>query len=229
MAGGVAIAESCSCRRSYLLCAYGVDLPVARPKKHEGGRRRMPTSAEQPRPEPGLERMVDLAHRRWPGGGEPRFPLQLWHVGYGHASTRHNPTVGPMSLWTPDGERPVGPATPSAPVAPPDLSADEQAQLAAMQSEMEEVRRQLLDAPASVVIANHAMGIYELAAIHLTAEKPKLPEAVLAIDALDHLVEGLQGRLGDAEPTLREALGQLRAAYLEVRGRVAGDSEQPEP
>lgn len=165
--------------------------------------------------------MVDLAHRGWPGGGEPRFPLQLWHVGYGHASTRHNPTVPPMSLWTPDGERPVGPPPAG---AAPDLSPDEQAQLAAMQAEMDEVRQQLLGAPASVVIANHAMGIYELAAIHLTADEPKLPEAVLAIDALDHLLGGLEGRLGEAEATLREALAQLRAAYLEVKARGAGDT-----
>jgi hypothetical protein len=60
------------------------------------------------------------------------------------------------------------------------------------------------------------MGIYELAAIHLTASEPQLPQAVLAIDALAALVEGLEGRLGEAEPTLREALAQLRAAYLEV-------------
>ena len=109
----------------------------------------------------------------------------------------------------------------------PDLSPDDQAQLQAMQAEMEEVRQQLLAAPASVVIANHAMGIYELAAIHLTAEPPKLTEAVLAIDALTALVEGLEGRLGEAEPTLREALAQLRAAYLEVRNRRTGDADPP--
>ena len=64
---------------------------------------------------------------------------------------------------------------------------------------MEEVRaRASWRRPASVVIANHAMGIYELAAIHLTAPEPKLPEAVLAIDALAALVEGLEGRLGEA-------------------------------
>ena len=97
-----------------------------------------------------------------------------------------------------------------------DLSPEDRAQLEAMQAEMEEVRAGLLEAPASVVIANHAMGIYELAAIHLTASAPKLPEAVLAIDALAALVDGLVGRLGEAEPTLREALAQLRAAYLEV-------------
>jgi hypothetical protein len=85
-----------------------------------------------------------------------------------------------------------------------------------MQAELDQVRQELLAAPASVVIANHAMGIYELAAIHLTAPEPKLSEAVLAIDGLTALLEGLAGRLGDAEPTLTEALGHLRAAYLEV-------------
>jgi hypothetical protein len=127
-----------------------------------------------------------------------------------------------MSLWTPGGEhRPQPAADADAPVPPPadDLSAEDRAQLEAMQAEMAEVRRQLLDAPAAVVVANHAMGIYELAAIHLTAETPKLAEASIAIDALAALVDGLPGRLGEAEPTLREALAQLRAAYLEVRNR----------
>jgi hypothetical protein len=130
-----------------------------------------------------------------------------------------------MSLWTPDGERPVRPAEPDpAPVrSPEDLSPDEQAQLQAMQAEMEQVRQQLLEAPAAVVVANHAMGIYELAAIHLTAEQPKLAEAVLAIDALTALVDGLEGRLGEAESTLRQALAQLKAAYLDVRNRTTGD------
>jgi hypothetical protein len=130
-----------------------------------------------------------------------------------------------VSLWTPGGDHPVGPPEGE---PTPDLTADEQAQLAAMQAEMDEVRRQLLAAPAAVVVANHAMGIYELAAIHLTAEAPKLPEAVLAIDALVALVEGLEGRLGEAEATLREALVQLRAAYLEVKSRApAGEGEAP--
>ncbi|MET0729430.1 MAG: hypothetical protein ABWZ76_14145 [Acidimicrobiales bacterium] len=106
-----------------------------------------------------------------------------------------------------------------------DLSPDDQARLEAMQTEMAEVREQLLSAPASVVVANHAMGLYELAAIHLTAEEPKLAEASLAVDALAALVDGLAGRLGDAEPTLREALAQLRGAYLEVHGgRGAGSA-----
>ena len=137
-----------------------------------------------------------------------------------------------MSLWTPGGEHPTSPEPPrteqgGAPGAdlgdldPSQLSDEERAQLEAMQAQMAEVREQLLGAPASVVVANHAMGIYELAAIHLTAEAPKLTEAVLAIDALSALTTSLEGRLGVAEPTLREALAQLRAAYLEVKGRMS--------
>lgn len=142
-----------------------------------------------------------------------------------------------MSLWTPGGEHPTSPEPPRggaqpdpAPdlgaLDPNDLSEQERAQLEAMQSQMAEVREQLLGAPASVVLANHAMGIYELAAIHLTAESPKLAEAVLAIDALSALVTSLEGRLGDAEPTLREALAQLRAAYLEVKGAAESTPQE---
>lgn len=121
-----------------------------------------------------------------------------------------------MTLWTPGGEHEPAPAAPPTEA----LTDDERAQLEAMQAEMAEVRQQLLEAPAAVVVANHAMGIYELAAIHLTAEQPKLPEASVAIDALAALLDGLSGRLGESEPTLREALSQLRAAYLEVRARA---------
>ena len=50
---------------------------------------------------------VDPAHQVWPGGGEPHFPMQLCHVGYGHAATRHNLAGPVVSLWTPGGEHPV--------------------------------------------------------------------------------------------------------------------------
>jgi hypothetical protein len=124
-----------------------------------------------------------------------------------------------MSIWTPGGERPVPEPEPSGD-ATGDLPPEDRARLEEMQAELAEVRAQLLEAPAAVVIANHAMGIYELAAIHLTAPEPKLVEASLAIDALAALVEGLAGRLGEPEATLQEALLQLRTAYVEVsKGR----------
>jgi hypothetical protein len=138
-----------------------------------------------------------------------------------------------VTLWTPGGEHTPepepDPQPPSGGDDPSlaDLSPEERAQLEEMQAEMAEVRAQLLGAPASVVVANHAMGLYELAAIHLTAPSPRLPEASLAIDALAALVEGLGERLGEAEPTLSEGLAQLRAAYLDVRSRAGGDAATP--
>jgi hypothetical protein len=124
-----------------------------------------------------------------------------------------------MSLWTPGGEH-TPPPQPSSEPAPPgldDMSPEERRQLEAMQAEMAEVRAQLLAAPAAVVVANHAMGIYELAAIHLTAPEPKLSEAVLAIDALAALVEGLAEHAlalraaGELPPSARRRKGAKKA------------------
>ena len=128
-----------------------------------------------------------------------------------------------MSLWTPGGEHPVERGGPEGSEQEPPLTAEEAEQLEAMRAQMEEVQAQLLAAPAALVVVNHAMGIYELAALHLMQPEPKLAEASLAIDALGALLDGMQGRLGEDEATVRDALLQLRAAYLEVRARQEGD------
>ena len=54
----------------------------------------------------------------------------------------------------------------------------------AAQREMAEARARLADVPAEVVVTNHVMGLYELAAIHLSATPPDLVQAALAIDAV---------------------------------------------
>lgn len=82
-----------------------------------------------------------------------------------------------------------------------------------------EARRRLAQVPAQVVVANHAMGLFELAAIHLSSEPPNLPDSSLAIDALACLVEGLRDRLGDDAGTLVDALANIRLAFVEVSGR----------
>ena len=41
-----------------------------------------------------------------------------------------------------------------------------------------------MSTPAEVVVANHAYGLFELAAIHLSQQPPNLEEARLAVDAL---------------------------------------------
>ncbi len=85
-----------------------------------------------------------------------------------------------------------------------------------MAHQISEARAQILSTDAATIIANHAMGLYELAAIHLTADEPKLPQARLAIDALGALVEGLAGRLGaENEEVLSEALAQARMAFVQ--------------
>jgi hypothetical protein len=74
----------------------------------------------------------------------------------------------------------------------------------------------------SDLVANHAVGLWQLAVLHLTPEEgtePDLGEASLAIDAMAAMVEGLGDRLGaNAEP-LRDALTQLQLAFVQVRDR----------
>ena len=68
--------------------------------------------------------------------------------------------------------------------------------IADVQAAMEEARRRVAEAPVEGVVTNHVMGLYELAAIHLSAEQPDLHSAALAIDAVACLVDGLGERLG---------------------------------
>jgi hypothetical protein len=82
---------------------------------------------------------------------------------------------------------------------------------------IEEVKRQLAEVPAEVVVTNHVMGLYELAAIHLSAVPADLPQAALAIDAVACLVEGLGDRLGDDAPTMRDALANIRLAFVQIK------------
>lgn len=89
-----------------------------------------------------------------------------------------------------------------------------------MAAEMAEVRAQLSQVPAAQVIANHAMGCWELAAIHLSAQPPKFAEAQLAIDAFGALVGVVEGHLGPDEATLADALAQLRLAFVQVKAGV---------
>ena len=88
----------------------------------------------------------------------------------------------------------------------------------AAQDALNEVRDQLLQYPAEGVVANHGIGLYELAAIHLSAQPPNLHASALAIDALACLVEGLGDRLGEQAPVLRDALANIRLAFVQIKG-----------
>jgi hypothetical protein len=137
------------------------------------------------------------------------------------------------SLWTPDGEHKVERKSPGDPTGSEPVpsatgggSADSGSSRDRSDSgpeereidpaDLDEVRRELLEAPVEVVVANHAYGLFELAALHLSSKPPNLPQSRLAIDALGALVEGLGERLGEVEAPLKEALAQIRLAYVQI-------------
>ena len=143
-----------------------------------------------------------------------------------------------MSLWTPGGEVPVERNKPAA--APPpdpaaggaagftggpsldDLSPEERAEAEAMIAQMADVQRQIAATPAAQLVANHVMGLYELAAIKLSSETPAFAEAQLAIDAMGAVLDAVGPRLGDDRTPLEEGLTQLKMAFVELKNRGEG-------
>ena len=143
------------------------------------------------------------------------------------------------SLWTPGGERPVPPSA-----APPDeldeldgdvtgdplraaaaaigvdldsLTDDERTQLQAELAEMMRVRREVAATPASEMLANYLMRFFDLATIYLESEPPAFAEAATVIEAFRSVLDGLGERLGEHQPMLTEALGQLQMVFVQVK------------
>ena len=147
-----------------------------------------------------------------------------------------------MTLWTPSGEHPVDrkPSAPSEPSSPPagppadgeppleDLTPEQRAQYEEMSRQMEEAQVRMLQLPAGVVVGQQTMQYYELAAVYLSQEPPRLDDARTAIDAMAGVVEQLGSRLGEAEPPVRQALNQLQMAYVQVAGQSGGAAEAGE-
>ena len=94
------------------------------------------------------------------------------------------------------------------------LSPEDEAELRATADEVSAIRAQLAQAPADMVVANHVMGLYELAAVLLSQDPPHFVEARLAIDAMTGVMERCKGRLGDAEATLVGAVQQLQLTFV---------------
>ena len=105
-----------------------------------------------------------------------------------------------------------------------DLDPETADALAEAERAMQEARDRLAEVPAEVVITNHVMGLYELAAIHLSASPPDLHQSVLAIDAVACLVDGLGERLGDDYATMRDALNNIRLAFVQIKGQVTAET-----
>jgi hypothetical protein len=134
------------------------------------------------------------------------------------------------SFWTPSGEHEIsrdsGDAPPPNPV--PDFNGEtdiDPETSAAMEQQLREAQEQLLSVPAGQIVANHVIGLFELAALHLRVDPPNLDEARLPIDAMGVLVEQLGDQLPEHQ-TLAAALHQIRLAYVEVQNEVLGDSDE---
>lgn len=124
-------------------------------------------------------------------------------------------------LWTPSGGQP-----PSDPPSGDRSSGDEAAPTSEEIEALRAVHAKLVATPVEDVVANHALGIWQLALVHLGVitppdadgrlPPPNLVAAGFAIDALAALVDGLGDRLGAHEPVLRDALTQAQMLFVEV-------------
>jgi hypothetical protein len=150
------------------------------------------------------------------------------------------------TLWTPGGERPIrrepaggeqgppaggpGPGRPEGSVPPGSATPGDESTEAERQAAAEQVREmteRLAHTPAEIVVANHAFGLFELAALHLSQQPPQLDQARTAIDAFTVLVEGMAGRLGEPENQLHEGLAQLRLAFVQISAAQSGAEPPP--
>ena len=145
------------------------------------------------------------------------------------------------SLWTPSGEHDPRDDDPRGGSGDGDMPFVESLQgtgpgqldpeQQAIEAEIRRTRDELAGVPVVDIVANHAVGLWQLAVLHLTPDpqpdgsptEPRLAEAALAIDALGSLVDGLGDRLEPHDEPLREALGQLRMAYVQLAGGSIGD------
>jgi hypothetical protein len=157
------------------------------------------------------------------------------------------------SIWTPGGEHRVpddDPRARSAPSGAPsgapagapvrapqgepsyleadegDLGAEGRAISPEELEAMRQVQAQIRATPAIDIVANHAVQLFELAAIYLGVTSPPdeqgrvpapdLAQAGVAIDAMAAIVDGLASRLAEHEQTLRDGLGQIQMLYVQI-------------
>jgi hypothetical protein len=100
---------------------------------------------------------------------------------------------------------------------------------------LEEMREQLASASAGDVVAEAGLSLVALAYVRLGLPPEEheryrdLEAARVLIDALGGMLAAVEGRVGAAEPGLRDALSRLRMAYVDVAaheqaGHPAGEA-----
>lgn len=97
------------------------------------------------------------------------------------------------------------------------LGDEERDRLRAELAEMMRVRREVAATPASEMLTNHMMRLFDLATIYLEGDPPAFTDASTVIEAFRAMLDALGDRLGDSEDTMREALGQLQMLFVQVK------------
>jgi len=101
--------------------------------------------------------------------------------------------------------------------------------------QLEQMREQLASVPAGDVVAEASLSLIALAYVRLGLPPEQheryrdLDAARLLIDALGGMLQAVQGRVGAAEPGLREALASLRMAYADVAAHLQAGHRQEAP
>jgi hypothetical protein len=107
--------------------------------------------------------------------------------------------------------------------------------------QLEQLREQLASVSAGDVVAEAALSLIALAYVRLGippeqhARFRDLDAARLLVDALGGMLAATEGRLGPPEPSLREALANLRLAFADVSAHLDAHPEDedqappPEP
>ena len=138
-------------------------------------------------------------------------------------------------IWTPSGDVPGGADAGGAQGPTPHqhgFDPREQAQGAPetgahggpTEEEMRAAMEQMRRIPPQQVIIEHAILLYNLAAVRLDPDG--LPEARIAIDALEGLLKGAGEALGQAGVELAEMLRQIQLAFVDA-AREAGAAGGP--
>ena len=101
--------------------------------------------------------------------------------------------------------------------------------------QLEELREQIASVPADAVVTETAAQLVTMAWMRLGlppeqyARFRDLDAARLLIDAFGGLLAATEGRLGAPEPSLRQALADLRLAFAEVAANAGGGAPRMPP
>ena len=150
----------------------------------------------------------------------------LWTPGGEHNVPRDpEPAVGAPTDLEPEMEDAIAASLPDG-ITLDDLSPEQLAQAEEAIREMAAVREQVLSAPAGDVIANHAMGLFELGALHLSQQTPNFAEAGLAIDVEADLLlgEGVAAAHAPDAQRLHAVGGAAAQGHTDIEG--VGDVEE---